>query len=650
MFRLCLLFMSPLFAFLISEAQNNLTFLEATRLKFPDSKQVLLEKQEHLNINYRDGEWDIWSKINEKTLYLSDQQLYAQKSIFLSGFDEITNLEAKTLVPVKKGKKNEMQEFKVEKVETKDVMMGSIFYSDFKEKKFSFPALQEGATTLLTYTQISKEPRLLDAFYFGNYSAPVISSVFSVSFPKKIEIAYKLMGENTDMVSFEKKEENNLITYTWTAENISRLKPEENAPSSSYYEPHLVIYINKVNEGKNEVKILEDVSGLYNWYYSLVENINPEAGEELKLLVKSLTKDAGSDYEKTKRIFQWVQSNIKYIAFEDGLGGFIPRDANDIYAKKYGDCKDMSSILFQMLKLAGVPAYYTWIGTRDKPYTYNEVPTPIADNHMIASVKVNNEYVFLDATGEYQPFGLPTSMIQGKEALIGIDKEHYEIVVVPTSLMENSTETENLTLTLSGRNLNGTGILKFNGYKKVFTQYEKLKADAAGRSARFFNDFLRKGSNKFESKNITSTGFNDNNNPEIAIQYDFSIPDYVTISGDKIYVNLNLNRKYQQSAIDLKERKLDKEVEYQYIEDFTYRLNIPDGYEVFYLPTAMEFKDEEFGFTANYTQDAGSVALNLRVYINHLMLKQKRFTDWNAMIEKLNNAYQEVVVLKKMGQ
>jgi hypothetical protein len=347
MIQRCFVLLSSLLSFLFTEAQNNLSVLEATRLRFPDSKQVVLEKQEHLNIDYRDGEWDIWSKINEKTLYLSDQQLFAQKSIYLSGFDEITNLEAKTLVPVKKGKKNEMQEFKVEKVETKDVMMGSIFYSDYKEKKFSFPALQVGATTVLSYTQKSKEPRLLDAFYFGNYSGPVLSSVFSVSFPKNIQIAYKLLGENTDVIRFETTEKNDLITYTWTAENISRLEPEENAPSSSYYEPHLVVYINKVTEGKNEVNVLEGLSGLYRWYYSLVENINQEPGEELKQIVNTLVKDAPNDTEKTKRIYQWVQTNIRYIAFEDGLGGFVPREANDICAKKYGDCKDMSSILFK---------------------------------------------------------------------------------------------------------------------------------------------------------------------------------------------------------------------------------------------------------------------------------------------------------------
>ncbi|OWY22213.1 DUF3857 domain-containing protein [Sphingobacteriales bacterium UPWRP_1] len=638
-------------ATLFCRAQNSLPAADNLRLQFPDSKMVMLEKQEHLNINYYGGQWNIESKIKEKTLYLSDAQLFSQKSIFITGFDEINNLEAKTLVPVKKGKKTEFQEYAVENVETKDVVMGSIFYSDYKEKKFVYPALQDGAATTLSYTQVNKEPRLLNAFYFSNFGGPVLSSVYSVSVPKNIQIAYKLMGDSVDNIRFEKTEKNDLTTYTWTAENVDDLKPEENAPSSSYYEPHVVVYITRVtgNNNKEEEVILENADGLYKWYYSLVQNINRQPNEEQRQLVATLTKNVPDDTEKTRRIFQWVQSHIKYIAFEDGLGGFVPREANDVCSKKYGDCKDMASILVQMLRLAGVPAYYTWIGSRDKPYSYYDVPSPIVDNHMIATAKLNGQYVFLDATGEYQPFGLPTSMIQGKEAMIGIDKDHYEIVKVPVIAMEENAETENLNLAITDRTINGTGNIAYTGYKKVFAQYDKLRADAAGKSGNFYNEYLRKGSNKFETQQVNATGFNNNNAPELKMEYHFTIPDYVTKAGDKIYVNLNLNRKYQQAAIDKKERKLDKEVEYKYVEDYTYNLQIPDGYELNHLPPNATFNDPEFGYTATYTHGNGSVTLHFRLYINHLMLKKNRFDAWNSMIEKLSDTYQEVVVLKKAG-
>ena len=132
--------------------------------------------------------------------------------------------------------------------------------------------------------------------------------------------------------------------------------------------------------------VLNGISSLYDWYYSLVKDINTqEKDKDLEALVASLTVGKDNDLEKVKAIYYWTQQNIKYIAFEYALGGFIPREAYDVFKKKYGDCKDNSSILSEMLSIAGLKGSLTWIGTRSIPYTYKEVPTPAVDNHMILS-------------------------------------------------------------------------------------------------------------------------------------------------------------------------------------------------------------------------------------------------------------------------
>ncbi len=68
------------------------------------------------------------------------------------------------------------------------------------------------------------------------------------------------------------------------------------------------------------------------------------------------------------------------------MRGLIPHPASYVCEKRYGDCKDMANLIVSMLHMAGVNnAYHTWIGTRDLPFKYTEFPTPIVDNHMIAT-------------------------------------------------------------------------------------------------------------------------------------------------------------------------------------------------------------------------------------------------------------------------
>src|SRR6185437_5848516 len=135
----------------------------------------------------------------------------------------------------------------------------------------------------------------------------------------------------------------------------------------------------------------------------------------LNNLVSDLIKDDKTQRERAAHIYSWVQKNIHYIAFEKGLEGFIPRPADTVYKRKYGDCKDMSSIIMAMCRKAGLDAHFVWIGTTEKPYTFEETPLPLVSNHMICAVKLGGDWVFMDGTDPALPFGKNREDIQGKE-------------------------------------------------------------------------------------------------------------------------------------------------------------------------------------------------------------------------------------------
>lgn len=617
------------------------------RLNYPDEDAVFLNRSEHLRIDNSNGHWDITNDIYEEMYYLTPLgQGYGSKTIFYSSFENISDINARTLLPIKKGNKVKYDEIKVDNIEETNIMVGGVFYSDYKQKKVVFPSANPGSITRINYRENIKDPHMLSPFYFSTY-APTQQAELKVTVPKNIMISYKVLGENSEAITFSQTEEGGLNIYKWTAKNIAKIEREPNAPDHSYFSPHVIVFINKVldTEGNVTQNVLTDTEDLYNWYISLVKDVNTSTDSSLKKLVADLTANAANDTEKASRIFAWVQNNIKYIAFEDGLGGLIPREANDILIKKYGDCKDMSSITVQMLREAGVPAYLTWIGTRDKPYTYQDVPSPIADNHMIACAKLNGQFVFLDATGGYMPFGVPTSMIQGKEALIGISPDKYEVLQVPIMEKQKNTETENVELYIEERQLKGKANVRLTGYKKTFAEYDRNKAKSDA-DKNYFSRRFQKGSNKFIAVLSSEKGYFEPEKP-IEIDYDFEIPDYVKIAGDKMYVNLNLDKRYKNANLDLKKRKTARESEFKYIEQHTYTLKIPEGYTVEYLPPNNQYNSNLFGFAISYRESKGSIIVEQQVYCDFLLLDKKNFTDWNDMMQKMDNTYQEVLVFKK---
>src|SRR5438445_1398884 len=61
---------------------------------------------------------------------------------------------------------------------------------------------------------------------------------------------------------------------------------------------------------------------------------------EIQKLADELTAGLSDKREQTKRLYQWVARNVRYVAMALGDGGYVPHDAASVLANRYGDCKD----------------------------------------------------------------------------------------------------------------------------------------------------------------------------------------------------------------------------------------------------------------------------------------------------------------------
>jgi len=393
-------------------------------------------------------------------------------------------------------------------------------------------------------------------------------------------------------------------------------------------------------------KISSDVSDLYGWYSSLVKEIPAvAAGGSLKETVDLLTGSLKTDEEKIRAIFQWVQRSIKYVAFENGMAGFIPRAADDVYNKRYGDCKDMANLLKAMINQAGMDAYLTWIGTRSKPYLYKDVPTAVADNHMICSVRMNGQFVFLDATNSYLAFGRPSSMIQGKEALIGINDQEFEIVKVPVVGQKENIRFDSVRIVVDGDGIRGryNGILC--GYKKDDIEVRQLSAQLRN-DQNYIRDFFGIGNDNIDIDSVSVLGLGNQDAPAIS-SFMFFQPGYHKRVGDRIYLNMNLNKRSPGEKIDLVSRAVPLESDYCYEDRTVTVFTLPQGYTVNTLPPVISKLWKEFGVSCKYTVSGNTVILEKVLYADFLYLDKPLFAQWNEFLQVLSDINQQSVVISR---
>lgn len=605
---------------------------------------VITKDYEHLVLEFKKGKLTANSFIEKEKLLISDRApaIYNNDYVYHGSFNELKEISGVSLIPDKKGYKElPVKEFKTTLLKSDDV-----FINDSKKTLVTFSGLVPHSKTRLDYQIEHKDIHFLPPFFFQS-SLPMEQSVYTVTVPKTVTLKYVLSGgKNTDIIQHTVEESRHNITHTWRAVNTPKINFFDNAPDPAYYIPHVIVYISGYldPETKQQIPLNGSVKDLYRYYQGFIKGLNDTPADEIKEKVNELIAGQNTDEQKAAAVYKWVQGHIRYVAIEDSLGGFVPRAATLVYNRRFGDCKDMTSLLVNMLRIAGIKACFTWIGTRSKPYTYEEVPLPITDNHMICAANINNRWVFIDGTDPSISFGIPPHAIQGKEALIAIDDDHYEIVTVPEMPADKNTVTDSTHLNITETSLTGTVSIHFKGYDAwdlgALLMYRNEKE-----TEETIKGIVSRGSNKFFQKkykyHIAETA-----EKELNMYSDFEIKDYAQKVNNEWYINLNLMRSYEGLKVDTAKRHIPIEFEFMKKIKQVVTLDIPPGYHVSYSPEP--YNGEVSGVwkcNIYYTFNSKQVTLVKEFEINTLYIQPDRFADHNKFLDQLSNQYKESIVL-----
>ena len=614
--------------------------LDSIRKQYPGEKAVLLKRSLEYNIDLKNGEPYVESNEVQQMEYLlgSATAYMGQFGFSHSDFQQLVSYDAYTLTP--EDKKLKVSEFK-----TSTDKESFVFYDDVKQTTFNFPSVEPGAIGNLQVSWHNTDPHLLSPFYFAN-NIPVLNSELKITISKDISLKYVLAGIDTANITVNVESKHKYNIYTFNYKNCPADKSYADAPGFAWYSPHVIFYIEKYKDEKgNVIPYLSNADDLYRLNYSYLKKMNPITNGELKHVVDSLTTKLTSPESRARAIYSWVQQNIKYVAFEDGMGGFVPRDAGLVCSRRFGDCKDMASILTEMMHDAGVTAYYTWIGTRDLPYTFSHLPLPLVSNHMICTILLNGKYLFLDGTDPTCVFGMPSSATQDKEAMIAIDDKNYKILKVPAIEKERNVLVDSTWLTLGPDGIKGKIKRTLTGYQAMDMFGKLMYWDKKNIDKDVKNEFTR-GSNKFQLDT-----FHFDRKPvadEISVFADFSLPDYAKKIGNDYYLNMNLFKFFFSEQIDYPKRKMPVEFSYKYEKKYVTSLKIPDGYKLSYLPQGKSYHNKVWGFDLQYQQKGNLIILTQEFDNEYLLLTNDDFQQWNKVLENLLPLYKETLSLTKI--
>lgn len=587
--------------------------------RYPDESAIFLTRNKVITLEVKKDSVTAYATVEERILFLKDRPDDAtDMRIFGSHFQEIENVQAATSV----WDKSKYKDIPLSGLTRQRQDDGAIFFDDSYFYHLSFPAGHAGNQAYWKYTEKYRDARFLPPFYFQDYLTQSNGSL-QIRVPKNVELKWHIINDPESKIKFRQSEKGGYILYEWSVENMPAVKREQRSPAYSYFVPLVTFHVTIIKANNKEIPVLSGLKDLHQWYYQTISQIEEEPSTQLTEVAKTLVALGDQEIDIVRKVFYWVQDNIRYIAFEDGMRGLIPHKPSYVLEKRYGDCKDMASLIVGMLNSLGIKSYYTWIGTRDIAFQYSKIPTPLVDNHMIATyVDKNGNYFFLDGTSNYTSLQLPSSMIQGKEAFIAINSNEYQVKKVPEISARISVQNDTVQLRIDRGTLLGKGKVHYSGYQKIFASYDFNKTIAT-KQKEYISYWLKKGSNKFVLNQYSINNMADKDKP-LAVTYEFHIDDYITYVDSEIYINLSLVKTYHNQIIK-PDRKVPMEMDYKFSANDVYYLEIPAGYEVEYMPPNAQFDTGLINFSVSYEQAGTTIQVKQRLENNILLLTADQF-------------------------
>ncbi len=398
---------------------------------------------------------------------------------------------------------------------------------------------------------------------------------------------------------------------------------------------------------------------LGRWYSGLTlgrRDPTPEISHQVQELIAGK-----SDFDSKLRVLTaFLQSEIRYVAIEIGIGGYQPHAAASIFRYHYGDCKDKVTLLSSMLREAGIQSDYVLIDSA-RDFVNPSVPSVWFDHAIIAieipdDVKGNpyqsvvisksaKRYIIFDPTDEYTPVGFLRSELQNSYALLVTDSGG-ELIRTPLQVPDSNsvTRTGHFVLAPDG-GLSGNVSEDRSGDSAMYERERLHYTDARERTSNF-ERWLGHSIQGFTLEDMKIEQA-DQITKNLIINYRFTTPQYGQQRGPLMLLRPRvLDNK--SSQVEHKPRHYAIELGATTRQTDDYEIEIPKDYRVEDIPDPVKV-DVGFASYQSKTQVDGSKLHYWREYIvRELSVAPEKFEDWVKLQGMIGADETAAVVLKRV--
>jgi len=418
----------------------------------------------------------------------------------------------------------------------------------------------------------------------GSFNMSVQDAKLTVTFPPDLKPRYKEVNMKNKVAIGTNGTQ---TTYTWKIKNLPAHKLEPFA--TPWYEKCPTVYIApaefEVSGYKGSFNTWED----FGKFQTLLNKERDVLPANTIAKIEKLVADAPTRYEKTKRIYEYMQSKTRYVSIQLGIGGWQTLPAELVDNKGYGDCKALSNYMKSMLKTVGIESHYTIISAGKNVHAVQRDFPCAMFNHIILCVPMERDTVWLECTSQNQPFGFLGSFTDNRDCLL-ITPSGGKIVKTPQYLQQINTQTRQVTVKMlpSGE----ASVKATTTYKGLQTENDHID-HYVHESKDNQKKWLVEQHLNMPQFDIVSLDLKETKTqiPTITENLEVKLKSFGVKNGKRIFIVPNLMNKTNITLAENETRMQDIYLDFPDHTDIdTLRYELPEGYHVEGTPIETNIK------------------------------------------------------------
>ncbi len=546
------------------------------------------------------------------------------------------------------------KEFEVkEKDAIETDMLSNILYSDVGHKVLRIPAADPGNVIGYEYRQ-KRRPSVLQDIWFFQDDHPVWMSRLELQLPPGWE--FDAVTFNHDTIEPKTVGGN---SWVWEMSQVPPLKIEPWMPPWRAVAGWMGVTYFPPNAGASQKE--RDWRRLGQWYQKLAaESLTADAAVRAK--THELVGHIDDPQERIAALASFVQSQIRYVAIEIGIGGYQPHEAASVLSNRYGDCKDKATLLKSMLAEIGVPAHYVLINSR-RGMVVREFPSPLGFNHAILAIELpadrteslvfgrwkrgDTELLYFDPTDELTPFGQLPAGLQGSVGLfVGPDGgELVEVPVLPP-VSSRLLRVAKLTLDEDGSLKGRVQELRW-GSLAAGQRYEFMQARDANDMTAVLERYLAGHLPGFRLVGGQVLGLRDFEKT-LTIEYEFVANHYARRAGELLLLRPRVLGK-KSFAVDGKEpRRHPLLLHSPSLETDEFEIILPQGYEIDEIPDPVQLSYSFGGYQSEISVSDGVLKYKRSYEIRKTWIGVEELAQFRKFMRKIAEDEKAAAVLKQI--